>query len=92
MRLKKTKLITKLLILGLAVYAVVALVGLRSQLQQKQAQASQLEKQVVAAQQANSALQEDIDALGTEEGILKIAREQLGMVSNDEILFFDSDS
>ena len=46
MKFKKTRLLTKLLLLAVAVYAVVTLVSLRTQILQKQKQAAALEQQV----------------------------------------------
>ncbi|MDD7772015.1 MAG: septum formation initiator family protein [Faecousia sp.] len=91
MKFKKTRLLTKLLLLAVAVYAVVTLVSLRTQILQKQKQAAALEQQVAAAQQEQLELQEDIDKIGTKEGVIKVARERLGMVEDGEIVFYDSD-
>ena len=91
MKFKKTRLLTKLLLLAVAAYAVVTLVSLRTQILQKQKQAAALEQQVAAAQQEQLELQEDIDKIGTKEGVIKVARERLGMVEDGEIVFYDSD-
>lgn len=91
MKFKKTRLLTKLLLLAVAVYAVVTLVSLRTQILQKQKEAAALEQQVAAAQQEQLELQEDIDKIGTKEGVIKVARERLGMVEDGEIVFYDSD-
>ena len=91
MKFKKTRLLTKLLLLAVAVYAVVTLVSLRTQILQKQKQAAALEQQVAAAQQEQLELQEDSDKIGTKEGVIKVARERLGMVEDGEIVFYDSD-
>ena len=88
-RFKKSSLITKLVIMILLVYSMVTLVYLQRQLSEKQLEREALEIQITQVQQANAALTEDIDALGTKEGIEAVAREKLGLVSEGEITFYD---
>lgn len=88
-KLKKASLVTKLVIAILLVYAMVTLVYLQRQLSEKQQERQALELQITQVQQANAALSEDIDALGTREGIEAVAREKLGLVSEGEITFYD---
>ena len=91
MRLKKTSLLTKLLILAFCVFALVSLVSLRGQILEKRAQAAKLQEQVMYAEQEQRALEEDMSKLGSDESIIKIARERLGMVFPGDIRFYDSD-
>lgn len=91
MQLRKTSLLTKLLIIALCGYAVFALVGLQGKINQTLAEERRLEQEVAYAEQEHLALEEAINELGTEKSIIKIARERLGMVADGEIVFFDSD-
>ena len=44
-----------------------------------------------SAQQANLALEQDIANVGTDEAVMKIARERLNLVEDGEMIFIDSD-
>ena len=89
MRLKRSSLLTKLLILVLVVYATVTLVSLQSQVTQKNAEAEALQSSIEAARQENLRLQQAIDNLDTDEGVEAVARQKLGLVSKGEIVFYD---
>lgn len=89
MRLRKSALITKLLLLALAVFAITSIVKLQPQIEEKKQQRDVLAQQVEAAKQKNLSLQQDIDQLGTDEAVRKIARERLNLVDDGEIVFVD---
>ena len=78
MKFVKSSLLVKLVILILVVYATVTLVRLRSQISEKEAEAAGLTSSIASTQQENDRLQSSIDAL-----------DQLGMVSEGEIVFED---
>ena len=50
-----------------------------------------LQQQVIALEQTNTEIRQDIDALGTTESIRKLAWEKLGLVDPDTIIFEDAD-
>ena len=85
MKFVKSSLLVKLVILILVVYATVTLVRLRSQINEKDAEVKGLTSSIASTQQENDRLQSSIDALDTPE----VARDQLGMVSEGEIVFED---
>ncbi len=89
MKFVKSSLLVKLVILILVVYATVTLVRLRSQISEKEAEAAGLTSSIASTQQENDRLQSSIDALDTPEGLEQVARDQLGMVSEGEIVFED---
>ena len=89
MRFKRSSLVTKILILVLVVYATVTLVSLQSQVMAKEAEAEALQSDISAAKQENLRLEQAIDALDTDEGVVNVAREKLGWVADGEIVFFD---
>lgn len=89
MRFKRSSLVTKLLILVLMVYAIVTLVSLQNQVEEKNAEAAALESSIAATQQENQRLQQAIDALDTDEGVEEVARRKLGLVAEGEIVFYD---
>ena len=84
MRLRKSSLITKLLILAVMIYAIVTVVTLQPQI-------SDSRQQAASAQQANLALEQDIANVGTDEAVMRIARERLNLVEDGEMIFIDSD-
>lgn len=90
MRLRKSSLITKLLILGLMVYAFATIMTLQPQISAQAEERDRLSGEVADAQQANLELQEDIAAMDTDEAIKQIARERLNLVEDGEMVFIDS--
>jgi len=90
MRFTKSSLTTKILILVLVVYATVTLVSLQSQVTEKQDEAAILASSISAMEQENQRLQQAIDALGTDESVEAIARQKLGLVKKNEIVFYDT--
>ena len=89
MRFKRSSLFTKVLILVLVVYATVTLVSLQSQVTEMDAQAEALESSIDAAKQENLRLEQAIEALDTDEGVVDVARQKLGWVTEGEIVFYD---
>ena len=89
MKLVKSSLLVKLVILILVVYATVTLVSLRKQITEKNEQESILNSSIAATQQENNRIQDSIDALGTDEGVAAVARDKLGMVEEGDIIFYD---
>ena len=89
MRLRRSSLVTKILILALVAYAAVTLVTLQGQLQEKNAQADILSGQVTALEQENQRLEQAIAELDTDEGVEAVARQKLGLVKKNETVFYD---
>ena len=91
MRLKKTSLLTKLLLLVVAIYAVTTLVNLQDRVSAANVEVAALEQQVLYAEQEKTLMEESLRELGTDKSIMKIARARLGMVESGEIVFYDAD-
>ena len=91
MRFKKTSLLTKLIILVVAVYALVTLVRLQDKITDANREVRQLEEQVLYAEQEYALVEQDLDELGSDKSGKKIARARLGMVEAGEIIFHDAD-
>jgi len=89
MKLVKSSLLVKLVILILVVYATVTLVSLRKQITEKNEQEAILNSSIAATQQENNRIQDSIDALGTDAGVKAVARDKLGMVDEGDIVFYD---
>lgn len=90
MRLCKSSLITKLVILTLMVYAIVTIVTLQPKINALKSEKAGLTDEVAALQQSNLEIQEDIEQLGTDASVIKIARERLNLVSDGEIIYINS--
>ncbi|MBQ6030020.1 MAG: septum formation initiator family protein [Oscillospiraceae bacterium] len=91
MRFKKTSFLTKLLLLIVAGYAVFTLVRLQDRIQIARQTVSNLEAQVVYAEQDNAQLEQDLKDLDSDRSVKSIARNRLGMVEAGEIVFRDAD-
>ena len=91
MRFKRTSFLTKLLLLIVAGYAVYTLVRLQDRIQIARQTVSDLEAQVVYAEQDNAQLEQDLKDLDSDRSVKSIARNRLGMVEAGEIVFRDAD-
>lgn len=90
MRLRKSSLVTKLVILALMVYAVATIMTLQPQINALNAEREKLSAEVADVEQENLELQEDIAAMDTDEAVIEIARERLNLVEDGEMVFIDS--
>ena len=90
MRLRKSSLSTKLVILALRVYAVATIMTLQPQINALNAEREKLSAEVADVEQENLELQEDIAAMDTDEAVIEIARERLNLVADGEMVFIDS--
>ncbi len=90
MRLCKSSLITKFIILAVMIYAIVTIVSLQPKIDKLDEQKTELQVQIAQMQQENLELQENIDALGTDEATIDLAKERLNMVDADEIIYIDT--
>lgn len=86
---RKSSLITKLIILAVVIYAVVTIVALQPKIDTLKSESNSLNDEVLALQEANRSLLNDIEAMNTDEGIMKIARERLNLVADGEWIFID---
>lgn len=90
MRLCKSSLITKLVILALMVYAIVTIVTLQPKITALKSESARLAEEVADLQQDNLEIQNDIDTLGSDEAVTRIARERLNLVQEGEMIYIDS--
>ena len=85
----KTSLLTRILLLLLLVGIGWQLHSLRSQVEQAQADKEVLAAKVAAKQQENDALSADIAEGNTADKREEIARNELGLVTPNEYVFYD---
>ncbi len=89
MKLKRSSLFMKIVILALIVYACIALVGAKNRIAAAKADQAELQAKVDAALQENAQLEYDVAHAGDPETIESIARTKLGLVKPGEKIFYD---
>ena len=88
MKRKLTGILTKFVILALALYAGISLVRLIGRINEATAEKNQLEQQVQETQAANEELRHDIEHSDDDGVISEYARDKLGLAYEDEIVFY----
>lgn len=88
MRLKRTGILTKVVIVVLLVYLATSLLDLRGQIQNTKEQQQTVNQQVEDQRLANQELQEAIDNSDDSETLERVARER-GYVKQGETLYSD---
>ena len=88
MRLKRTGILTKVVIVVLLVYLATSLLDLRGQIQNTKEQQQTVSQQVEDQRLANQELQEAIDNSDDPETLARVARER-GYVKQGETLYSD---
>ena len=89
MKLKRSSIFMKIVILALLVYAGISVANTRGRIAQAEADRAMLQAKVDEARQENAELEYDIDHAGDPETIAAIAREKLGLVMPGEKIFYD---
>ena len=90
MKLKRAGIGTKFVILVLLVASVTALLSLNSRLDAARAELNTVGQAVRDQEETNAALAEDIANRDDPHLLASIAREKLGLVGQDEIVFEDT--
>ncbi len=88
MQVKKTGLLTKIVVLALLIYMATALLDLRSKLQDYRAEQAALSAQVAQAQQENAELASAVENKDDPDVLEQVARDK-GFVKPGEKLFVD---
>lgn len=79
--------VTKAIVLAAVVLSTATLLSLSAAIRECRTAAEDLRAQAAALEQDNSRLQENIDALGTIQSVMQIARDELGLVDPDTVIF-----
>ncbi len=87
MKLKKTGLLTKLVVLALLVGLTVTLLEMRDQIAAAEARKAELENQISIQTQVNADLQDAVDHSDDPGRQMDIARDELGLVTPGEKVF-----
>ena len=81
--------LTKIVILILVVGAAVQVYHLQGQVAAAEEEKAAYEEKVETLRQENASLQSDLDEGSTQEKMEEIAREELGLVTPGEYVFYD---
>jgi len=87
--MRRSSLITKLIILAVMVFAIAAIVTLQPKINALKNESAALSEEIAGLKQSNQLAQARLDALGTDEAVIAIAREKLNFAFEDEIIFVD---
>lgn len=88
---KKAGLVTKLVVLALIVYAIVALWNLNTRIGQANSEVVSLNQQLQSQTQENAELEAAIANSGNDEYRKDIARQKLGLLEPGEKMFYITD-
>lgn len=88
---RRTSSLHKVVVAVAIVLACVTLFTLRLGHWEAEEKLAGLQHQAAVLEQSNEELRQDIDALGTTDSIREIAREELGLVDPDTIIFQQAD-
>lgn len=88
---RRTSSLHKVVIAAAVVLSSVTLFSLRLAQWEAEEKLLDLRRQATVLEQENAELRQDIGELGTTDSIRKIAREELGLVDPDTIIFEDAD-
>ncbi len=89
MKLKRSSIFTKIVLLALIVYATISLVNTKNRAAEAEADRVVLQARVDAMLQENAELEYDIEHAGDPDTIAEIARTKLGLVMPGEKIFYD---
>lgn len=84
MRIKRTSILTKIVIVVLLVYAVVSLMAINDRRAEAEAELDELRRQEAAIAAENDGMQHAIDNKDDPDVIREIARDELGMMDPDD--------
>ena len=89
MKLKRSGILTKIILLAIIIYAVCAIASSRSRIEEAEENRDLLQAKVDAALQENAELSYDIEHADDPETMEEIARTKLGLVEPGEKIFYD---
>ena len=92
MRRHRSKLVTKIIVFALIVYAGISLITLRGRIEAAREELDDVRRRVVEKEISNAELEYEIENYNDPDVIAEIARENLGLALPGEIVFFDGGS
>ena len=83
---RRSRNLTKLVVLVVVILSTVTLLVLGSAIVRERSRAENSREEAIALEQDNDRWQRYIEELGTVKGLLRIAREKLGLVDPDSLV------
>jgi len=84
---KRSKPLTKIVVLCTIVLSMVALLTIRQQLLDTQTMKDSLKDKAAQLEQENDQLEDKIDSLGSVDSVEQIAKDELDLVDPDSVIF-----
>ena len=88
---RRTPTLHKVVVAAAIVLSSVTLISLRLVQWEAEEKLAELQQQAAILEQRNEELRQDIEGMGTTDSIREIAREELGLVDPDTIIFEQAD-
>lgn len=85
-RLRKSSPVVKIALIAVLVISIVALLMLRSALLDTRKQTEELRQEAAGMEQSIEKLRQDLEDLGTIEGIVRLAKEKLGLIEPGSVV------
>ena len=92
MKLPRSKMITRIIVLALFIYAGMHIVSIRGRIDAAREELSEVRRAVVELEISNSELEYEIEHYNEPDVIAGIARANLGLVLPGEMVFYDGRS
>ena len=92
MKLPRSKMITRIIVFALIVYAGVSLIAIRGRIEAARDDLGEVRRAVAELEVSNAELEYEIENYNNPDVIAGIARSSLGLVLPGEIVFFDGGS
>ncbi len=86
LQFQKSGILLKVAVLAVVVLCTLAMLSMRGVILQQREERVQLQKQAQALELENSRLESGIAALGTVQGVIQIAQDELGLVLPDTVI------
>ena len=86
LRLRPSPRSTKIMLIVAILFAMIALIALRIQINKLENRTEDLRDKAAALEQDNKDLQENIGILGSVQSIIQIARDELGLVDPNTVI------
>ena len=87
--MKRSKLITKIIVFALVIYAGISLISLRGRIEAGRLELGEIRRRVAAIEISNAELEYEIEHYNNPDVIADIARSRLGLVLPGEIILYD---
>lgn len=88
-RAGRLSILLRFIVLVLVVIATVDLIRIHGQISEKQTESDTLDASITSVQQEIQKIESNMESLSTDEGIKAVARGQLGLVGDGEMVFRD---